>query len=117
MESWNSRINGLVYTRNKELGRRKLLEIEKENNDKEIKTIYKELDDIKNVIVFSNGDMWRYINPDFGGWCLWNKAHVDSCSVTFYELMHKILPYAACDGLGLDSIIFFNLMGDGYERN
>ena len=107
MVPWNGKTHGIIYTNNVEVGRQKLLEIDKENNDKGIKTEIKRFSGIENVIGFENGDMWRIIRPnDSSRGYRWNKAYVDASDTTISMLYNFILP----SGLGarLDDITYFN---------
>lgn len=93
MKPWNGRTHGIIYTNSEEIGRQKLLEIEKENNYKGIKTKSKRFSRAENVIEFDNGDMWRVtqINESSKG-IKWNQALVDARNTTISILYHIILP-------------------------
>lgn len=107
MEPWNGVIHGIIYTNSEEVGRQKLLEIEKENNDKGIKTKSKRFSCAENVIKFDNGDMWRVIKLyDSSRGQKWNKAYVDARNTTISILHNLILPCGL--GAGLDDITYFN---------
>lgn len=107
MEPWNGRTHGIIYTNSEEVGRQKLLEIEKENNDKGIKTTSKRFSRAENVIEFDNGDVWKVIRLyDMSRGQKWNKAYVDARNNTISMLYNLILPGGL--GAGLDNITYFN---------
>ena len=107
MEPWNGRTHDIIYTNSEEIGRQKLLEIEKENNYKGIKTKSKRFSRAENVIEFDNGDVWKVIRPyDMSRGQKWNKAYVDARNTTISMLYNLILPGGL--GAGLDNITYFN---------
>ena len=107
MEPWNGRTHGIIYANSEEIGRQKLLEIEKENNDKGIKTKSKRFSRAENVIEFDNGDVWKVIRSyDMSRGQKWNKAYVDARNTTISMLYNLILPGGL--GAGLDNITYFN---------
>lgn len=107
MEPWNGRTHGIIYTNSEEVGRQKLLEIEKENNDNGIKTKSKWFSRAENVIKFDNGDMWKVVRlNDSNRGQRWNKAYVDARNTTISILYNLILPSGL--GAALDNITYFN---------
>lgn len=111
MEFWNGRTHGIVYTNDEGAGRRKLLEVEKENNYKGIKTKSKRFSRAENVIGFDNGDIWRVarLHNSSRGY-KWNKAYVDAHNTTISMLYNFILPSEL--DMGSDNITYFNWVGD-----
>lgn len=92
----NQIVKCIVYTSDVEVGKAKLLEIEKEKNDLGITTISKRFSKLSNYneIRFSDGEEWIIVNPNSGtrGY-RYRKAYIDASNTTIAQLHNCILPY------------------------
>lgn len=84
----------IIYTSDKNIGRKKLLEIEKEKNELGIKTIKTVMSSQRDAIYFDDGEEWIVLNPCMGirGY-RWRKAYVDAKNTSVSDLQCNILPY------------------------
>lgn len=93
----NQTVKCIVYTNNFELGKEKLLEIEKEKNDLGITTVVKRLlhydYGYPNEIRFSDGEEWVAVKPNNGArGYRWRKAWID-VKTSYEQLVTCVLPY------------------------
>lgn len=93
----NQVVKCIVYTYDKNIGREKLLDIEKEKNNSSISTTRKKLVNNKydhDEIRFSDGEEWIVINPNNGArGYRWRRAWVDASNTSISQLQQCILPY------------------------
>ena len=87
-------IRGIIYTPDREIGRSKLLDIEKEKNSLGIATTLKRFSNyVGDEIKFADGEIWKVVKPDdTSRGCRWNKAWVDKSNVTEEQLQYYIIP-------------------------
>lgn len=85
----NQCVKCIIYTSDLNIGREKLLEIEKEKCDKSIYVASKSF----NEIDFSDGEEWKIVNPiDTARGYRWRKAWIDAKNTTISALHQLILP-------------------------
>lgn len=109
----NQTVKCIIYTNDKEIGLKKLLDIEKEKNQLGIKTVFKKFYDLSfckfNVhdeIKFSDGEHWIVVKPNHSSsgyrYC---KAWIDE-NISIKQLNDNILPYGI--GCEIEQEKYFN---------
>ena len=92
----NQCVKCIVYTSDLNIGREKLLEIEKEKCDEGISVTRKVLGRLFSEIDFSDGEEWKIVNPiDAARGYRWRKAWVDAKNTSIAALHQLILPYGS----------------------
>ena len=88
---------GIIYTPDKEIGRSKLLDIEREKNDSGIATVVRRFSTYLNdEIRFADGETWEVVKPnDSARGYRWSKAWVDKSNTTEEQLELFVLSKAA----------------------
>ena len=97
----NQTVKCIIYTNDKEVGLKKLLDIEKEKNQLGIKTVFKQIYDLSfykfNVhdeIKFSDGEHWIVVKPNHSSsGYRYHKALIDQTNTSIKQLNDNILPY------------------------
>ena len=89
----NQTVKCIIYSSDKDIGKKKLLEIEREKHDLGIKTI--KVSSHCDEICFDDGEEWIVVNPRMGirGY-RWRKAYVDTKNTSVSDLKCNILPYS-----------------------
>ena len=89
----NQIVKCIIYTSDKDVGINKLLDIEKEKNNLEIKTIFKMISEYHAEIRFSDGEEWIVLNPDSGSrGYRWRKTWIDASNTSIRHLHQNIIP-------------------------
>lgn len=89
----NQVVKCIIYTSDINIGREKLLEIEKEKYDEGISVTRKVLGKLFSEIDFSDGEEWKIVNPiDTARGYRWRKAWIDAKNTSIAALHQIILP-------------------------
>lgn len=89
----NQCVKCIVYTSDLNIGREKLLEIEKEKLEQGIYITRKALGRLFSEIDFSDGEEWKMVNPiDTARGYRWRKAWIDAKNTSISALQQLILP-------------------------
>ena len=89
----NQVVKCIIYTSDINIGREKLLEIEKEKYYEGISVTRKVLSRLFSEIDFSDGEEWKIVNPiDTARGYRWRKAWVDTKNTSIAALYQLILP-------------------------
>ena len=89
----NQIVKCIVYSSDMEIGKNKLLEIEKEKNELGIVTTNSRLSKVHNEIQFSDGEEWIVVNPSLAArGYRWRKAWIDASNTSYSALIQIILP-------------------------
>lgn len=111
----NQTVKCIIYTNNKEVGLKKLLDIEKGKNQLGIKTVFKQIYydlsfcnfNVHDEIKFSDGEHWIVVKPNHSS-CgyRYNKALIDQTNTSIKQLNDNILPYRI--GCEIEQEKYFN---------
>lgn len=97
----NQTVKCIIYTNDKEVGLKKLLDIEKEKNQLCIKTVFKQIYhvsfcklNVHDEIKFSDGEHWIVVEPNHAS-CgyRYHKALIYKTNTSIKQLNDNILPY------------------------
>lgn len=109
----NQTVKCIIYTNDKEVGLKKLLDIEKEKNSLGIKTVFKKIYhvsfcklNVHDEIKFSDGEHWIVVKPNHSSsGYRYGKVWIDE-NISIKQLNDNILPYRI--GYEIEQEKYFN---------